>query len=94
MIINKYFLLALILFVIYKLKYPVLNKDNEVKYPDIKVSLVGKEFTRDKLIMYCANKMIDKGYEKDEVEKFVRQALAKANKERLLNFLYDCFYIY
>ena len=80
--------------VVYKLKYPVLNKDNEVKYPNIKVSIVGKEFTRDKLIMYCANKMIDKGYEKDEVEGFVRQALAKTNKQGLLDFLYDCFYIY
>lgn len=70
MIFSKYFFLAFVLYLLYKLMYPIVNRDTDVKYPDITLSLVGRKFTRDKLILYCANQMIKKGYDREEVLAF------------------------
>ena len=94
MIINKYLILALILFVVYKLMYPIVNRDTDVKYPDITLSLVGRKFTRDKLILYCANQMIKKGYNREEVLAFTERACSKKDRKQLLLFIGECFYIY
>lgn len=94
MIFSKYFFLAFAVYLLYKLMYPVVNRDTDVKYPDITLSLVGRKFTRDKLIAYCAKKMIDKGYSQDEVIAFTETALNKRDRKQLLLFLGECFYIY
>ena len=94
MIFSKYFFLAFALYILYKLMYPIVNRDTDVKYPDITLSLVGRKFTRDKLILYCANQMIKKGYDRDEVLAFTERACSKKDRKQLLLFLGECFYIY
>ena len=94
MIFSKYFFLAFVLYLLYKLVYPIVNRDTDVKYPDITLSLVGRKFTRDKLILYCANQMIKKGYDRDEVLAFTERACSKKDRKQLLLFIGECFYIY
>lgn len=94
MIFSKYFFLAFALYILYKLMYPIVNRDTDVKYPDITLSLVGRKFTRDKLILYCANQMIKKGYDRDEVLAFTELACSKKDRKQLLLFIGECFYIY
>lgn len=94
MIFSKYFFLAFALYILYKLMYPIVNRDTDVKYPDITLSLVGRKFTRDKLILYCANQMIKKGYDREEVLAFTERACSKKDRKQLLLFIGECFYIY
>lgn len=93
-ILFKYLSVAFIVWTLFHLKYPVINKDEDVKYPKIKVNLIGQSYKPIEVVEMCGVEMLKKGYSEDDVKEFVHQALMQANREDFFHYIGTCFYIY
>ena len=78
-----------------KIQGVVINSDQEVLFPKVKIKLVKRSFeSRDDLISYCGAMMIKAGYGKEDVTKFLVEAKKAQDIPELLSYCYQCFYIY
>ena len=90
----KVFAIVFAGWLLYKVMYPIRNKDIDVKYPYIKVNIIGKTIKKSDLIEYCAVKMYKGGVAEKEVMEFIEKAFKAKSKEQLLDLFVNLFYIY
>lgn len=90
----KVFMIVMVGTLLYKIMFPIQNKHFNVKYPNVKVNIIGKTLRKSDLIEYCAIKMYKGGCDKEEVMTFIDQAFKTKNKEELLDLFVETFYIY
>ena len=78
-----------------KIQGVVINSDQEVLFPKVKVKLVKQCFeSKEDLITYCCAMMIKEGYTEESVRKFLVEARKTKDIPELLSYCYQCFYIF
>lgn len=77
-----------------KFSNTVINPNENVRYPNVKVKLVGKRLDKKDRIVDCAVEMMLQGYDDNEVKKFITKAYRTKTNKEFLDCCAKSFYIY
>ena len=77
-----------------KFSNTVINQNEKVKYPDVKVKMVGKRLIKNDRIVDCAVAMMLQGYDDQEVRMFITKAYRTKTGKEFLDCCAKSFYIY
>ena len=94
MLTLKYALVAATILILYKVRYPIVNKNADVKYLRVKMNLIGKRYQKSQIIEICGIEMLKQGYPEDEIMDFIDKAARTGNRAQFFHFIGECFYIY